>query len=329
MAKVVLYNEILHRAGQDLLEKYVDVEVVNSEMPKSKLYQVLADAEGLIVRLPGKFNKELMENAPNLKVIATIGTGTNHIDIHAATERGILVVNNPGIGAIPVAEHAVALMLSLAKKVVASDKGLRKSGWDCREDFLTRNIGYELTGKTIGVIGMGFIGRKVSDICRLGFQNKIIGFDPVVSDDVFKENHITRYNDIQQLCKDADFITLHVPYNEKTHHLIGKAELNKMKPTSFLINCARGGVIDSKALYECLKDNRIAGAGIDVFESEPPTQMDKKLFQLDNIIITPHIAGITDETARELAISSAEQVLQVLNNERPKNIVNHHVLKKR
>lgn len=327
MAKVVLYNHMLHRAGEEFLRTQVDVQLVGSESTHAEVYDALSDADGLIVRLPGNVDGKMIEHAPKLKVISSAGTGTDHIDIQTATKFGIAVVNNAGIGALPVAEHAVGMMLSIAKKITKSDRKMRQIGWDGREAFFNEDIGYELTNKTVGIIGMGFIGQKVGEICRLGFQNNVIGYDPIVSDQVFESNQITRYENLEELCKDADFISIHAPYNAKTHHLINEFMLNQMKPTAFLINCARGGVVDNEALYKALKENRIAGAGVDVFDPEPPQKNDK-LFSLDNIIVTPHIAGITEETARKLSLNAAKQVLQVLKGEKPASLINDHIWEK-
>ena len=322
--KVMLLNPMLHKAGEEyLIDHGVEVEVVHinqKKVPKEILSR-LNDVDGIIVRLPAGVDKELIESAPNLKIISSSGTGTDHIDVESATKNDVIVVNNAGVGARPVAEHVVGLMLALGKKIVMSNNELKLKGWESRESFLQENIGVELSGKTVGVIGFGHIGRETASILKNGFGTNIIAFDPFLPDEVFASFGAKRYDNVREICEIADYVTLHLPYLSETHHLIGKNELELMKSSAFFINCARGNVVDQDALIEAVTTGTIAGAGIDVFPTEPPNG--KEIAQLnERIIATPHIAGLTEETNRKLSLSAAEQVLQVLDGEKPKNILN-------
>jgi len=323
----MLLNPMLHKAGEEYLKANgIEVEcvrVTKKNVPNEILPR-LNDVDGLIVRLPAGVNKVLLDAAPKLKVISSSGTGTDHIDIPSATKNGVVVVNNAGVGARPVAEHVVGLMLALGKKIVMSNNALKRNGWDSRETFLQENLGNELSGKTVGIIGFGHIGRDTASILKNGFNTEIIAYDPFLSDEVFQIANAKRCYSIRQICEKADYITLHLPYIKETHHLIGKEDFEIMKPTSFFINCSRGNVVDQNALIEAVNSRRIAGAGIDVFPTEPASLADVEILN-ERIIATPHIAGLTEETNRKLSISAAEQVIQVLEGKRPKNILNEEV----
>ncbi len=318
---------MLHRAGEDFLrENGLQVEVVYSKQKKLS-HEILAklhDADGIIVRLPAGVDQELLDSAPILKIISSSGTGTDHIDIDCATRKGIMVVNNAGVGARPVAEHVVGLMLALGKMIVMSNNALKEKGWNSRESFLQENLGVELTGKTVGIIGFGHIGRETASILSNGFGVKIIAFDPLLPDGVFIENGVERFRDVREICEKADYVSLHLPYSAETHHLIDQSILECMKPTSFLINCARGNVVDQDALVQAVKSGKIAGAGIDVFPIEPPDREEIERLN-ERIIATPHIAGLTEETNRKLSLSAAKQVLDALNGVKPKNLLNESV----
>lgn len=190
--------------------------------------------------------------------------------------------------------------------------------------FFTRKHRVELSGKTVGVIGFGHIGRETATILKNGFGTNIVAFDPFLPDEVFTKFGAKRYDNVQEICEIADYVTLHLPYLTETHHLIGKNELELMKSSAFFINCARGNVVDQEALIEAVTAGTIAGAGIDVFPFEPPTIKDIARLN-ERIIATPHIAGLTEETNRKLSLSAAKQVLQVFEGKKPKNIINKTV----
>jgi D-3-phosphoglycerate dehydrogenase len=329
MPRVVLLNLMLDRVGQAWLEARADVAVVPTDAPRERLAAALGPAEAIIVRLPARITREVIVAAPHLRVIATAGAGVDHIDVAAATEAGVPVVNSVGIGPNPVAEHAVGLMLALARRIVAGDTRLRRSGWACRDQLLGRDLGTELSGKTVGIVGFGFIGRRVAAICAAAFGNHVLAYDPLLEDDsVFAAAKVERRRSLRELLPETDFVTLHAPLTERTRHILARAELALMKPTAYLINCARGGLVDPAALYDALREHRIAGAGIDVFDPEPPDDANP-LLTLENVIVTPHLAGLSHETNRLLSMSAAEQVLQVLAGDRPPRLVNPEVWERR
>jgi D-3-phosphoglycerate dehydrogenase len=328
MPRVVLLNRMLHRAGQDWLDARADVMVVPADTPPEHLVDALASAEAIVVRLPARITKEVIAGAPRLRVIAAAGAGVDNIDVAAATAAGVPVVNNVGIGPNPVAEHTVGLMLALARRIVMGDKRLRGEGWTCRDQLLGRDLGTELSGKAVAIVGFGFIGRRVAAMCTAAFGNRVLAFDPFLDDGPFAAAKVERRRSLRELLPEADFVTIHAPLTDETRHVIGRAELAMMKPTAYLINCARGGLVDPDALYEALREHRIAGAGIDVFEPEPPPSANP-LFGLDNVIVTPHLAGLSHETNRRLSMSAAEQVLQVLAGDRPPRLVNPEVWDRR
>jgi D-3-phosphoglycerate dehydrogenase len=328
MPKIVLLSGSLNQAGPEWLAARAEVEVVPRDAPVERIMQAIAQADAALVRPPIRMTRELIGASPRLRVIGTEGAGFDHIDVAAATEAGIPVVNNVGVGATPVAEHAVGLMLALARRIVKGDSRLRRMGWTSRDALLGGEMGTELSGKTVGIVGMGAIGRRVARICLTAFENRILAYDPFLDDAVFRAMTIERRRHLRDLLPEADFLTLHTPLNDGTRHVIGAEELGLMKPTAFLINCSRGAVVDQSALADALRDGRIAGAGIDVFDPEPAPSTNP-LFALPNVIVTPHIAGVSQETTRRLSLAAAEQVMQVLGDERPPRLVNPEVWERR
>ena len=326
--RILLLNPMLDPAGHALLAEQAEVEVVASDADPGRLRAALAAADALVVRLPGRVTGETIAQAPRLRVIAAAGAGVDHIDVAAATAAGIPVVNNAGVGPGPVAEHAVGLMLALLRRIAVGDRRLRREHWACRERLLDDDLGSELSGKTVGVVGLGAIGRRVAAICSRGFGARVVAFDPWVDQDVFDAAGAERRSSLDSLLREADIVTLHVPLTERTRGLIGERELRVMRPGSYLINCARGAVVDHRALARALVAGWIAGAGIDVFDPEPPPP-DLPLFSLDQVVVTPHITGLSRETNRRLAVSTARQVLQVLAGERPPHVVNPEVSDRR
>jgi len=325
---VVLLNPMLHSAGEEVLSARAAVRVVSDRAPREEVEPALRAADGLVVRLPWRITQAFIEGIPRVRVIATAGAGVDNIDVAAATAAGIPVVNNAGIGPLPVAEHAVGMMLSLLRRISTGDRRLRSEGWACRETLLGAGLGTELTGGTVGVVGFGFIGRQVAAILRAGFQARVLAYDPPLDDRVFTEAGVERCRSLAEVLREADIVTLHVPLADTTRHLIGAAELRQMKPTAYLINCARGAIVDEAALVQALREGWIAGAGIDVFDPEPPPP-GAPLLALENAVITPHIAGMSQETNRRLSVAAAEQVLQVLAGERPPRLVNPEVWDRR
>jgi D-3-phosphoglycerate dehydrogenase len=255
-----------------------------------------------------------------LRAICRPGIGVDNIDIAAATKRGILVINTPDGPTESTAEHAVALLLALAKQVVASDRVLRTEGWRA-----ARLRGIEVRGKTLGIVGLGRIGRRVAQICRQGLGMHVVAYDPPVPDETFATLDVARAATLDDLLPHAQFLSLHCALTPETRHLIGARELGLLPPGALLINVSRGAVVDQAALMAALSDGRLAGAGLDVFDPEP-LPGDHPLLRLPNVILTPHIASYTADGARAMHIGVAQQVVQLLRGERPPHIVNPEAL---
>jgi D-3-phosphoglycerate dehydrogenase len=252
----------------------------------------------------------------NLKLIARTGIGVDAIDIPAATERGILVTNTPDAPTESTAEHAVALLLAVAKRIVMGDMQLR--GADIPRSVL---VGTEVKSQILGVVGYGRIGRRVAEICALGLKMQVLAYDPYLIVMPPVPEGITFVNDLDMLLSQADFVTLHTPHLPETHHLIGERELRLMKPSSYLVNASRGPVVDEAALIKALQDGHLVGAGLDVFDPEPP-ERHNPLLKMTNVVLTPHIASSTTAGLSAMYHGAINQILQVLRGEQPTFLVN-------
>lgn len=297
-----------------LLEAYADVVTGGDEaaLPGSvaAIISALVDADGAWMDRAG----------PALLAIARPGIGVDNIDIAAATERGILVINTPDGPTESTAEHAVALLLALAKQVVAADRRFHTEGWSA-----ARLRGVEVRGKTLGIVGLGRIGRRVAQICGQGLGMQVVAYDPLAPDDTFVTLNIVRAASLDDLLPQSQFLTLHCALTPATRHLIGARELALLPQDAFLINVSRGAVIDQGALIEALTTGKLAGAGLDVFDPEPLPD-DHPLLQLSNVILTPHVASFTGDGVRVMHNGAAEQVIRLLCGERPPHIVNPEAL---
>jgi D-3-phosphoglycerate dehydrogenase len=310
---VVLLYEPIHTKAVELLEQHAQVRMAAS-LEEEALLQLVTDVEGIVIRANGKVTRRLMEAAPRLKVVARHGTGVEAIDRQAAAELGIAVVNTPEANVESVAEQCVAMMINLAKRIVLADKVLRGGDWSARY----RLTGVELFGKTLGVIGIGRIGYRVAEICRMGFNMPILYYD-LIPNSTAESSLGAAQVELDELLARSDFISLHLPLVPATHGLIGSAALRKMKPGAYLINSSRGSVIDQNALIEALQQGWIAGAGLDVFDPEP-LPADSPLLKLDNVVVTPHMAAHTDEALLRMAFV-VEDVIAVFEGRQPKNPV--------
>jgi glyoxylate reductase len=322
----VFVTQNIPQAGLDLLMKECEV-FVNKEdrvLSKGEIIERLKGMDGMVCLLTDAIDGEIMDAEPNLKVISNYAVGFNNIDVDAATERGIPVTNTPGVLTETTADFAWALLMAIARRVVEADKFTREGkfkGW--RPQLL---LGSDVYGKTIGIVGMGRIGQAMARRAR-GFDMNILYYDEYRPDpEVEKELGLT-YVPFDELLQKADYVSIHVPLMESTHHLIGERELKLMKKTAYLINSARGPIVDEKALVKALQEKEIAGAGLDVFEDEP--ELAPGLAELDNVVIAPHIASATIETRSKMATMAAEGCLSVLKGERPVNLVNEEVWDKR
>lgn len=311
-AMKILVGDALHEAGIELLRKVADVEVA-AELNEEQLIEKIRSVDALLVRSKTKVTKNVIQAAKNLKVIGRAGAGVDNIDLEAATKRGIVVVNAPEASSITVAEHTIGLMLAMARKIPFADASLKSGKWE-KKKF----VGIELRGKVLGVIGLGRIGTQVVAKAK-AFGMQILVYDPYISEKLARDSGV-KISDLDELIKNSDFITLHVPLTEQTKGMIGKKEIEKMKKGAFIINCARGGMVDEKALYEGLKSGKIAGAALDVFEKEPP--LESPLLKLENIVVTPHLGASTEEAQRYASVIACEEVIRTLKNEAPRNVVN-------
>jgi D-3-phosphoglycerate dehydrogenase len=267
---------------------------------RAELLPALAGANAVLVRSATKMDAEAVAAAPNLKVIARAGVGLDNVDIPAATAAGVLVVNAPTSNIVSAAELAVSLLLAVARNVVPANLALKNGLWK-RSQF----GGVELQGKTVGIIGMGKIGMLVAQ--RLaGFDMNFIAYDPYVKTTPSGGPEIKMVS-LDELLTESDFVTIHIPKTAETQGLIDSAALAKMKPTAFIINAARGGVLDEVALFDALTAGTIAGAGLDVYATEPCT--DSPLFALDNVVATPHLGASTEEAQEKAGIAVAESVV--------------------
>lgn len=329
MAKPKIYvTRIIPEPGLSLLKEHCEIDIHESkEWPPSReeLISKVKDKDGLLCLLTDRIDSEVMDSAPSLKVISTYSVGYDHIDIEAATKRGIYVTHTPGVLTDAVAEFTIGLLLAVTRKILDADRTIRTGQWNkpWNPFFLT---GPELKGKTLGIIGMGRIGRAVAEKIK-GFGMKIIYYDIYRNEKAEKELGV-EYKDLETVLKESDFVSLHVPLTKETRHLIGEKELRMMKSSAYLINTARGPVIDTDALVKALKEKWIAGAALDVFEQEP-LPPDHPLTKLDNIVLAPHIASATIEARQRMAELAAKNLIAVLKGEDPPALVNPEVKKVR
>ncbi len=310
----VLVSDLLSQRGLDVLIKSGDFKVdVALELTHEELLERIADYDALLIRSETRVTADVIAEAKRLKVIGRAGVGVDNIDVEAATQNGILVVNTPTGNTIAAAEHTVALLLALARNLVPAGISLKNRTWQ-RNDF----IGVELYGKVFGTVGLGRIGREVTKRAH-AFGMQLIAFDPYISANAANKMGV-RLVDRETLFRESDYISVHTHLNAETYHSIGETEFQLMKPTGRLINCARGGIIDEKALYHALKDGQIAGAALDVFEDEPA--IDSPLLELDNFLALPHLGASTTEAQEHVAIEVAQQVINALRGKPVANAVN-------
>jgi D-3-phosphoglycerate dehydrogenase len=308
----VLVSDPVAREGVELLKTQVEVDVKTGLKPE-ELKAIIGQYDGLVVRSETQVTPDIIEAGNRLQVIARAGVGLDNINIEAATRRGVVVVNAPTGNTIAATEHTMALMLALARHLPQADSKLKAGEWK-RSAF----VGNELKGKTLGIIGLGNIGAEVARRAK-AFEMNLIGYDPYVSSD-FAQNMGVRVVPLEQLYKEADFITLHIPLVPATKGMISAKELATMKPTARIINCARGGLIDEQALYDAVEQGKIAGAAVDVFSKEPA--VDNVLTKSAKIIVTPHLGASTAEAQVGVAVDAAEQVLAVLRGQPARYAVN-------
>ncbi len=322
MRKKILITRRIPQPGIDLLKRFkTDLNTNDRDLSRRELLARVKGVDGLLSMLTNAIDAELMDAAgPNLKVVANYAVGFNNIDVAEATQRGIAVGNTPGVLTETTADLAWALIMSAARRITEGDRFVRAGKFKGTHAMLM--LGGDVHGKTLGVVGFGRIGQVVARRA-LGFNMKVIYHDERRATSDERRLHV-RYVPLARLLKESDFISLNVPLTDKTKHLIQAKELRMMKKTAFLINTARGPVVEEQALVTALRKGTIAGAGLDVYENEP--KLAAGLVKLDNVVLLPHIGSASLETRTKMALMAAGSIVAVLSGKRPENVVNPEVL---
>ncbi|WP_242360475.1 phosphoglycerate dehydrogenase [Anaeromyxobacter sp. SG17] len=312
-ARVLVSDDLSPEAVRILQAAGLDVDVRVGLRPE-ELERIIGDYDGLAVRSATKVTARLLEKAARLKVIGRAGVGVDNVDLAAATRRGVVVMNTPGGSSITVAELALAMILALSRHVAAATASVKGGKWEKK-----RFQGHELAGRTLGVVGIGNIGSVLVERA-LAMRMRVVAFDPFISPEAAAKLGASLV-DLETLWREADVVSVHVPLTEKTRNLVDAAALAKMKKGAILVNCARGGIVDERALAEALRSGHLAGAGLDVLEQEPPPA-DHPLLALENVLLTPHIGASTEEAQSAVAIAVAEQLSDYLVRGVVRNAVN-------
>jgi D-3-phosphoglycerate dehydrogenase len=311
--KILVADSVSERAVEILREQESWDVVFLPKKAGANVAEEIRDADALVVRSATKVTSQLLANAARLRVIGRAGTGVDNVDLDAATQKGVVVMNTPGGNAQSVAEHTIALLLALARRLPQADASMKQGRWEKK-----KLEGMELRGKTLGLIGLGQIGSSVASLAK-AFEMQIIAYDPYVSSLLAGELAV-KLGSLEEVLKSADFISLHASATPETRHLINARTMALAQPGVRIVNCARGELIDEADLLAALESGRVAGAGLDVFEVEPPK--DSKLVSHPNVIATPHIAGSTEEAQEIVGIRIAEQVRDYLISGVARNAVN-------
>jgi len=322
--KVFVTREMPKR-GLRLIKERFDAEVWSdyAPPPKKTIVEKAAKVDALATLLSDKIDVEVFDAAPNLKIVAQMAVGFDNVDIEEATKRGIYVTNTPGVLTETTADFAWALLMAVARRVVEADKYVRSGNWKAGWHPMMIQ-GRDIYGATLGIVGLGRIGCAIAKRAK-GFDMKVLYHDVVRRPDFEKEYNI-QFTDVDVLFQKADFITINVPLTKETHHLVDEKKLKMMKKTAYLINNARGPIVDEKGLYKALKEGWIAGAALDVFEQEP-TPVNNPLLKLDNVVVAPHISSASYETRSKMAEMVAENLIGFFEGKTPPNLVNPEVVK--
>lgn len=322
-AGCVYVTRVIPEAGLSILRARCQNVEINHEdkvLPRPALLEKVAKHDGILCTLLDPIDEKVLDAAaPRCRVFSNYAVGFNNIDVAAATRRGILVTNTPGVLTETTADLIWALLLATARRIVEADRFFRTGGWDGWSPM--QFLGRDVHGATLGIVGAGRIGTEVA-LRSVGFKMHLLYTSSRENSQI---NRIGgRRVDLPELLSESDFVTLHVPYNKQTHHLIGQDQLAKMKPSAYLINTSRGPVVDEIALVQSLRGHRIAGAGLDVYEEEPIPA--PGLTELDNVVCIPHLGSATLATREKMAVMAAENLVAALTGERPPNPVNPEVL---
>ncbi|MGQ9776769.1 MAG: 2-hydroxyacid dehydrogenase [Thermodesulfobacteriota bacterium] len=322
--KVLISQKIFDEVVVKVKEYFeVDLSHTETPLPPFELRERLKDKEGAIIFLTDWIDEDLLSHCPKLRILSNVAVGYNNIDLQACTQRGIMVTNTPEVLDDTTADFTWALLLATARRVVEADHFLRTGMWNGWK--LMEFLGYDIHHKVLGICGLGRIGRRVAKRA-MGFDMKILYTDiERISSDLEEELKV-HFVEKKQLLMESDFITLHLPLFPNTLHYISKDELEMMKPTAILINASRGPIVDEKALVQALKEERIAGAGLDVYEREP--EVEPELLKMKNVVLAPHIASASRETRLNMAMMAGENLIAGLTGRRPPNLVNEEAWRK-
>ncbi|MHC4742623.1 MAG: phosphoglycerate dehydrogenase [Planctomycetota bacterium] len=311
----VLITDKLAQEGIDLLNSIEGVEaVVKTGISEEELAGIIGEHDGLIIRSGTRVTPKVLENPGKLKGIARAGVGVDNIDIPEATRKGIIVMNTPGGNTLSAAEHTMALMLSMSRNIVPACNSLKAGAWDRK-----KYMGNQLNNKVLGVIGLGRIGLATASMAK-GFNMKILGYDPIAAPTDANKLGIEVTEDLDRIFKESDYITVHVPRNEQTLNMIGAEQIEMMKPTVRLVNCARGGIINEDALYDALAGGRISAAALDVYPKEPPENT--RFTESENCVVTPHLGASTEEAQIEVAVEAAQILVDAIKGGPIRNALN-------
>ena len=319
----ILISQPIDDAGMQILEGQAEI-IISPEPTEAVLGDLMKDADGLIIRTAGHVTRPMLDAANRLKVISRTGGGLNNIDIEAATDHNVVVCGVKGPQDRLVAEHTVFFMGALAKRFFYLNAQTRSGNFKSRFEYQPQG----LRGKRLGLIGLGRIGSLVAAICSQAFQMEVWVYDPYVNAKTLGDSRVVIKNDIAAVIQTADFLSLHVPLMDATEGLMGKDQFEMMKSTAFIINTSRGEVIQEDALVDALRQKEIAGAALDVFETEPPDAQNP-LFQMENVLLTPHAAALTKDAVAQLAEGSAQNALNVLAGKEPSYSPNWEIIQKK
>ena len=323
MKPKVLVSRKVFDAALVLLNKHFDVESNQRDVPSTptQLVKKLQGKSGAIVLLTDIFDERVFAQCPDLKIVCNIAVGYNNIDAKAASRRGIMVTNTPGVLDDTTADFTWTLLLATARRVVESDTFFRSGKW--KGWGLMQFTGYDVHHKTLGIVGMGRIGKGVARRAK-GFDMRVIYTDIQRADEATEREYGVMYVDKRTLLRESDFVSLHIPFFAETQHFLSDPEFALMKKTAILVNAARGPIVDEKALVRALKGAKIAGAGLDVYEKEP--KCERALLSMKNVVLAPHTASASIETRTKMAMMAAQNCAAGLSGQRPPNIVNPEIL---
>jgi D-3-phosphoglycerate dehydrogenase len=318
--KKVLVNKPIHADALKRLSEEVEV-LTPFTSPATEVISMLEEVHGLILCAGLNITAEVMDRFQSMQVIGRHGAGLDFVDVQAATERGIPLVYTPDGPTESTAEHAFLLMLAAARKLSLLDRATRAGNFHVRDQV----VGRELKGARVGVVGFGRIGKRFAEMCRLALEAPIYVYDPWVEENSVVAWGATYMRDLVALAEMVDVLSIHCPSMPETRHLVDREVLQALGPAGYLVNASRGPIVDEEALVKALQQDQLAGAGLDVYDPEPPAP-DNLLFELDNVVLTPHLASFTDEGRRRMGMTVVEDVLRVLRGEAPVYLANPPVL---